>query len=173
MSKAYKLFRIKNGKLYPMFVFANEETVIGKWIPAKNGPLTKDGKVKSKLGGLCYRPGWHLTEIPLANHIGVKRNGVIVGMHPDTVWCEVEYSDEIDYNSAAKENGTINGKYNSRLAYLKEIPRNGFYWFTTNPMAEVRWLITGEIKVLRILDDKEVENICKNAGYEPQKRIVA
>lgn len=170
MAKAYKLFRIKNGELHPLYVFANETVSIGEWIPAKNGPRTKDGKVKSKLGGLCFRPGWHLTEIPLANHIGVKRDGMIVCMHPDTVWCEVEYSDRVDYNNAAAENGLINWKYDPRKAYLTEIPRNGFYWFTTNPNAEVRWLIAGEMKVLRILTDEEVADICRAAGYEPQKR---
>ena len=171
MAKAYKLFRVKNEKLYSMFVFANEETVVGEWISAKPGEMDKNGKVKSKLGGLCYRPGWHLTEIPLANHIGVKRNGVIVGMHPDTIWCEVEYSDAIDYTEVAKENGTKNGKYNSRAAYLTDVPENGFYWFTTNPNAEVRWLIAGEIRVTKILSDEEVAEICRNAGYEPQNRI--
>lgn len=169
--KAYKLFRIKNNELHPLYVFANETVPMNEWLPAKFGPLTKNGKVKSKLGELCFRPGWHLTEIPLANHIGVKRNGKIIGMHPDTVWCEVEYSDGIDYTPITRKNGTINGKYNPQKAYMKEIPKNGFYWFTTNPNAEVNWLIAGEMKVLRILTDEEVAEICRAAGHEPQKRV--
>lgn len=32
MAVGYKLFRMKDGKLYPLYVLANKETPIGKWI---------------------------------------------------------------------------------------------------------------------------------------------
>ena len=40
--KAYKLFRIKNGKLYPLYVFANEEVPMGVRLDAKAGELSAD-----------------------------------------------------------------------------------------------------------------------------------
>ena len=96
--KAYKLLRIdrKTGKLYPLFVGAKEETPIGVWLDADEGEMTTDKKtgtqkVKSKLGNLAYRPGWHLGDIPLATHIGVKGDsGKIEFMNPDHVWAEVD-----------------------------------------------------------------------------------
>ena len=71
----YKLFRVskKNkGKIYPLFVNADVETPIGVWIEAKYGEMNDKGKVKSRLGGLCFRPGWHLSNLPYASHIGKK-----------------------------------------------------------------------------------------------------
>ena len=56
MPKAYKLLRIRNGKLYPLYVNTEEETPIGVWLKAKPGERTKNGKVKSKLGPLAFRP---------------------------------------------------------------------------------------------------------------------
>ena len=40
----------------------------------KQHPIQKTGrkKVKSKLGPLAYRPGWHSGDVPYASHIGVK-----------------------------------------------------------------------------------------------------
>lgn len=55
--KAYKLLRIKkDGKLYPLYVNADTPTPLGVWLEAECGELTSDGKVKSKLGHLSYRP---------------------------------------------------------------------------------------------------------------------
>ena len=174
MGIGYKLFKVKRnqpGKLFPLYVYANEETRMNEWIPAKEGILTKNKKVKSKLGELCYRPGWHCSDIPLATHIGVKVDGVIKYMHSDEVWCEVEYSDEIDYTNVVKENGTINGKLISKKAYMTEIPVDGFYRYKTNPNMTGDWIIAGAIKVNRILSDEEVEEICKRNGYEALPRM--
>ena len=55
----YKLFRLKHGKLYPLYVNANKPTPLGIWLVAEVGERTPDGKVKSRLGKLAYRPGWH------------------------------------------------------------------------------------------------------------------
>ena len=71
--KAYKLLRVKkDGKLYPLYVDADTPTPMGVWLEAKCGELTSDGKVKSKLGSLCFRPGYHLSNLPYASHIGRK-----------------------------------------------------------------------------------------------------
>ena len=69
---AYKLFKIKQDKLYPLYILTDKEVPMNVWLEAENGELLDSGKVKSKLGQLCYRPGWHLADIPYAAHIGQK-----------------------------------------------------------------------------------------------------
>lgn len=72
--QAYKVFRVKDGKLYPPMV-ANKggsDTPVGVWLDAEEGEfagLSVTGKeqVKSTQGGtLAYRPGWHLGDLPRA-----------------------------------------------------------------------------------------------------------
>jgi len=70
--KAYKLFRVnanRPGELFPLFVNADKPVEIGKWYEAEVGEMSGD-KVKSKIGNLAYRPGWHAGDSPLATHIG-------------------------------------------------------------------------------------------------------
>jgi len=171
---AFKQFRIdKSGNLHPLFVYANETIPVGEWITAKEGERNADGKVKSKLGSLAYRPGWHLSEAPYAPHIGIKENGKIKYMKPDTVWAMCEVKDLVDYTPEAHENGWRNGKYSAQRAYLDRIPENGFYWYTTNPNAFGRWLIAGTIMVKGVLTDEEVAFICRECfKVEPQPRKV-
>ena len=72
--KAYKMFRVHPkhpGKLFPLFVDADTPVPMGKWVDAIEGEM-KNGKVKSKIGDLAYRPGWHAGDLPLATHIGDK-----------------------------------------------------------------------------------------------------
>lgn len=61
----YKLFRVSKkypGKLFPLYVNANTNIPIGEWISAEPGERLENGKVKSKLGPLRYRPGFHIME---------------------------------------------------------------------------------------------------------------
>ena len=169
---AYKQFRMdKSGKLHPLFVFANEEIPVGVWLKAKEGERTEQGKVKSKLGPLAYRPGWHLSEAPYAPHIGLKENGKIRYMRPDTVWALCDINSTINYTKEARNNGVRNGKMNLQKACLDHIPENGFYWYNTNPNAFGSWLITDSIKVIKVLTDEEVEDICWNQfGIHAQPR---
>ena len=172
MSKAYKLFKIKNGRLYPLYILANKEIPMNTWIEAECGELLENGKVKSKLGQLCYRPGFHLADIPYAAHIGQKDENGNLLQKPDTVWCECEYSDEIDYQPMANENGKNEwGRVIPVKSYLKEIPKNGYYRYKTTPLMFEDWIIAGEIKVNKILTNEEVDNICRANGIEPQKRV--
>jgi len=171
MGKAYKLFKIKNGKLYPLYILTGKEVPMNIWINAESGELLDNGKVKSKLGQLCYRPGWHLADIPYAAHIGTRDKYGNLLMKSDTVWCEVEYSDSIDYQLLANKNGTNKeGRVIPVKSYLKEIPKDGFYRYKTNPMMFEDWIIAGAIKVLRVLSNEEIDNICRENGIEPQKR---
>lgn len=71
---AYKVFRIKDGKLYPPMVAnpGGEDTPVGVWLDAEEGEfagLSKTGRKKVKStgsGDLAYRPGWHLGDVPRA-----------------------------------------------------------------------------------------------------------
>ena len=168
--RAYKLFRQKKGVLYPLYVYANEEMPMGVWLEAKDGEREGD-KVKSKLGRLAYRPGFHLAEIPNAHWIGKRENGELV-MRADTVWCEVEYETTVNYTPEARENGWKAGKWAANRAYLKHIPVGGYYKYRTNSNGDV-WIICGEIKILRILPDDERMAICLSKGVIPQRRETA
>ena len=174
MSTAYKLFRLRKGKLYPMYVCANEEVPMGVWLDAKDGERLPSGKVKARLGkGLAYRPGWHCADIPLATHIGKKdADGNIVSMHDDTVWAEVEYADNLSYEMEAFVRGlnVKTGNFNPQKACLDYIPVGGFYRYKTNPHMLADWIITGAIRVNRVLSDAEVADICISHGFLPQKR---
>ena len=144
--KAYKLLRIKkDGKLYPLFVDTENPTPIGEWIDARCGELKNNSKVKSKLGDLCFRPGWHLSSLPYASHIGKKGDsGKIEFMNDDHVWCECEYVTDINYQPFVNENGkNKNGIIIPKNAYMKEIPVNGYYRYKTNPNMYGDWIITG------------------------------
>ena len=176
--KAYKLMRIdKQGRLFPLFVERRMETPKGVWMDAKAGEMitTKTGgqKVKSSLGGLAFRPGWHLGDIPLATHIGIKGpSGKIEYMNPNHVWVECEVAADNNYQDQADANG-INpktGRLNKARADLKEIPVDGFYRFKTNSNMTGEWIITGSMKIKRVLSDEETAGIVRKAGYEPLPR---
>jgi hypothetical protein len=164
--KAYKLFRLKKGKLYPLYVNSDQEIPIGVWQEATPGEETPEGKVKSKLGPLAFRPGFHLTALPYAGHIGKKIRGYD-GLYQaeDTVWCQVRCFD-IDYTMLAEQQGK-----SPRDQYLKFIPKGGYYRYRTNPAATVDWYIAGEMIVDAILTQAEVEKICRAKGIEPQKTV--
>ena len=164
MATAYKLLRMRSGKLYPLYVLSNEELPIGVWLDAKEGERLANGKVKSKLGPLQFRPGWHLSDIPLTVHIGIREDGVIKYMHPDNVWCECEYSDTIDYQSEVEKNGK------GYKAMMDRIPANGFYRYKTSPSMLGKWIIAGRMKINRVLSDEEVSKICLQNGYKSLPR---
>ena len=174
---AYKLVRLgKDGQLYPLYVNSREPFEMGVWMDAEPGPMTERGKVKSKLGQLAYRPGFHCSDIPYVTHIGKKdANGRVAFMNDDHVWVEVEIDDTIDYQEEARRNG-INpktGRYNPRDADLDHVPVHGFYRYKTNPNMTGEWIIAGSMKINRVLDDDEVKAICARHGYVPLPRANA
>jgi len=183
----YKVFIQKDGKLYPPMV-ANpngEGTPVGKWLIADEAPIagyTKTGRPQVKSGGkgtqgksglLAYRPGWHLGEIPYAKQFNRlnPETGVKELFPKDFVWAEVEYSKDNDYNEEARNNGKAkNGGFNHALASLNRMPTDGFYNYRTNPDPTTDpWVITGAMKVNKILTREEVDSIVKNSGRNPQK----
>lgn len=141
----YKMFRVSKkhpGKLYPLFVLADQETKIGLWLPAQCGERTPDGKVKSRLGPLAFRPGWHLADLPLATHIGVMEDGKIKYQRPDLVWCLCEFSDRISYQEEADRNGMNDkGVLVPKKAYLQHIPVDGRYRYKTSPLMFRNWVM--------------------------------
>ena len=140
----YKLFRVKRsapGQLFPLYVLSDQPVPIGVWLPAQEGPRKENGKVRSRIGDLAFRPGWHLSDIPLAIHIGIKEDGVIRYMHDDEVWCECEYSDAVDYQPVADQQGMRDGVLHPRDAMLSVIPVDGcqrFLWTVSTGTRPVR-----------------------------------
>jgi len=168
--KAYKLFRRKDGKLLPLFVNADKPVEMGKWLEAEAGPQGKaQGKVKSKLGDLAYRPGWHAGDLPIATHIGGKSKGDLKAPDyrpDDQVWAEVEMADDHDWQSVANSRGK-----GVKAAITDQVPLKGFYRFKTNPNMTGNWLIGGHMKVNRVLSDDEVKQINDAAGTADLPRL--
>ena len=162
--KAYKLFRTKgDGKLYPLFVNADKPVPMGEWLEAEEGPQGKaQGKVKSKLGDLAYRPGWHAGDLPMATHIGGKSDPSLKkpDYRPDNhVWAEVEMAADKDWQSVADSRGK-----GVKAHITDQVPYGGFYRYKTNPNMTGNWLIGGNMKVNRVLPDEEVKAINDQAG---------
>jgi hypothetical protein len=169
--KAYKLFRVHPdhpGKLFPLFVDANTPVEMNKWVDAKEGEMA-NGKVKSKIGALAYRPGWHAGDLPIATHIGEKSDPKLTA--PDRrpanhAWAEVEMPDDVDWQSEATRRGTnAQGKVIPVKSHITDqIPKGGHYRYKTNPNMTGNWLIGGSMKVNKVLTDAEVKSINKAAG---------
>ena len=169
MAKAYKLFRLKNNQLYPLYVFPNEIIPMNSWLTAKCGELFDSTHVRTKIGNLALRPGFHLAEIPNSPWIGQKAADGSLLRRNDNVWCECEHSDNICYQDYVNEIGrNKKGIVIPKNAMMREIPIDGYYHYKTNPQGDV-WIIAGAIKVNRILSNDEVEMICRENGVEPQK----
>ena len=170
--KAYKLFKQRDGKLYPLFVDAKEEVPVGQWLKARAGDLLPSGKVKAEIsGGLAYRPGWHAGDLPTATHIGAKSHGNN-RLPPDTrrsdeVWAEVEMADDVDWQKVADERARITkkGTPDPKTAHITDqVPYGGHYRYKTSPTMQGNWLIGGDMRVNRVLTDDEVKAINEAAG---------
>jgi hypothetical protein len=172
--KGYKLFRVVDGKLYPLFVDAKKEIPMGEWQKAEDtqaykNPETGRMQVKSKLGDLAYRPGWHAGDLPYASHIGVKdASGKVAARRANEVWAEVELGANKDYQPEATKNGTRpNGKFVAGDADLDHMPEDGYYRYKTNSNMTGDWMIGGNMKVNRVLKESEVNRILRQNGVKP------
>lgn len=182
----YKVFVLKDSKLYPPMV-ANPDgaaTPVGVWLDADAAPIageSKTGRPQVKQGGkgtqggsgkLAYRPGWHLGVVPYAIQFNRKDAEGNKTLFPKNfVFAEVEYAADVDYQEEARQEGiNPSGKYQHSLAGLKHLPTDGYYMYCTNPNPETDpWVITGAMKVNRILTRAEQAKLVKNAGREPQQ----
>ena len=144
----YKLFRKDSkGNLHPLYVNASEILPMNTWMFAKSGERTENGKVKSKLGELAFRGGWHLNEeAPYVTHIYGKHyceNGNELEKNTgrrfdrvqkkDHVWCLVEYETTVD----------------------------------CQPNMFGTWIIAGNIRIVKELSETEVINKCAEYGLKP------
>ena len=154
--RTYKLFRVKNGKLYPLYVEAGREIVLSEWLQAHVGPLADKTHVKaSGCGGkLSLRPGFHSTNIPFTDWIGKKEKDGTLSQRKNTVWCECE---------VRGEEQIVTSRYGLRV-----LPSD-WYYFKTNAKQVYPWIISREIKVIRMLSNEEVREICALFGIEAQR----
>ena len=185
---AYKVFMAKDGQLYPPMVAnpGGEGTPVGVWLDAdvgKAAPPSKTGRPQVQGGGkgtnsgkisLAFRPGWHLGDVPLATQFARKNpeTGKKDLFPANFVWAECEYAMDVDYQEEAMSYGyTDNGKFRHSYAGLPKLPTDGYYRYRTNPNPDtVPWIITGAMRVKRILTDAETDAICRENGVEPMKR---
>lgn len=201
---AYKLFRVdpnRPGELFPLYVDSKNGIKPGEWTEAISGEIDpKTGKVKSSIGNLAYRPGWHAGDLPIATHIGPthkitadqaakleadgannvfsKKNSATGEVEyferlraEDTVWAEVQMPAGVDWQSVADSNARImkSGQPEAKSAHITDqIPYGGYYRYKTNPNMTGEWLISGNIKVNRVLTDAEVSKINTDAGMYGQ-----
>jgi hypothetical protein len=156
---AYKLFRTdEQGRLHPLFIDAKTEVPVGKWLRAE----------ATKRSGFAFRPGWHSSDLPVATHIGKKSAPGLKA--PDTrpanqVWAEVEVPADVDWQTEANRRGA-----GSKAQITDKIPEGGHYRYKTNPNMTGDWLISGAMKVKRVLSDAEVSKINRAAGVSDLPR---
>lgn len=63
--------------------------------------------------------------------------------------------------------------FSELLAGLPYLPKDGFYKYRTNPNPKTEeWIISGAMKVIRILKKNEVDKLVIKAGRKPQKREI-
>ena len=185
---AYKVFLAKDGELYPPMVAnpGGAGTPVGVWLDAdigKSAPPSKTGRPQVQGGGkgtnsgkisLAFRPGWHLGDIPLAKQFAQlnPETGKKELFPANFVWAECEYAMDEDYQEEAMSYGyTENGKFRHSYAGLPRLPEDGYYRYRTNPNPDtVPWIITGAMRVKRILTDAETDAICRENGVEPMAR---
>lgn len=187
---AYKVFRIKNGKLYPPMVAnaGNASTPVGVWLEAEEGEfagLSKTGRKQVKSigsGTLSYRPGWHLGDIPRASQFDRTNKETGEKEFPkDFVWARCTYVMDVDYQPESDEQGHMrtkpdgtqyrSDKYQHSLAGLTKMPKDGYYKYRTNPRPDtVPWVITGAMRVDELLDDYQVNAILEKNGIPPIHR---
>ena len=156
----YKLFREKNGKLFPLYVEAKREMEVGVWLTANVGEKADATHVKaSGCGGkLALRPGFHSCFIPFTDWIGKRDKDGTLLQRKDTVWCECE---------ARGEQLEVTDRHGSRELL------DGWYFFRTNFRQKDPWVISKELKINRVLSNEEVDEICLANGIIPQKREIA
>jgi hypothetical protein len=161
--RAYKMFRTDGDELYPLFVDSKSPVPVGEWQRAISGEATDAGKVKSKIGPLAYRPGWHAGDNAAATHIGAKSDSLLKApdtRRPEHVWAEVDMADDVDWQTYANAQGT-----QPRTKHVTDtVPYGGQYRYKTNSNMDGDWHIGGDMRVNRVLPDDEVAAINKEHG---------
>ena len=133
----YKLFRMKGNELYPLFIDKQTPIPLGEWIEAKYIP-TK---------GYAHRAGWHSGMLPIAEHLK-KKDGTFA---KNRVWAECEVPHDVNWQVFVEKSpsGDLGAS----------VPVGGFYQFKRPFNQGGEWIISGAIKVNRILSWEEVDEI--------------
>ena len=149
----YKLFEQNSkGELFPLFIDKNKPVPIGEWIQAEFHP-TK---------GFAARGGWHIgIDVPDAPWLK-GYDGSDTGYYKPRwksgkrVWCLVEYNSNHDYNSEVAQL--------DKKCFVDKVPDDGFYFF--REVGKGTWVITSDIRVIRVLTDEERDDIMKAKEYD-------
>lgn len=164
IKKGWKLFEMRNdGKLFPLFIGKNEETVANKWVMAE---IIMDHK------GFAHRPGWHIgAGVPSAPWL-MSADGTYKsqrGKKFKRVWCEVEYVADIDYTEVVQSL--------PKKCFTDRLPDGGFYNFRES--GNRLWIIADRIKIIRILEENEriqilnLMNYDEKEAFEPYRKAMA
>jgi hypothetical protein len=164
----------------------------GQWyVPAKTGGSLKPGPEVMRelyergftsspdnktIKAVALRPGWHAGDAPMSTHLGkkdpdmppVEGAGSSVNYRPtEQVWAEVEMPADVDWQAEATRRAgtTKDGRLKVSEAHITdEVPLGGHYRYKTNPNMTGNWLVSGHMKVNRILPHTEVERINEARG---------
>lgn len=147
----YKLFEMRDdGKLFPLFISKNQETLMNEWVPAE---------IVMEHRGFAHRPGWHLgATMPSAPWL-LSANGTYKsqrGKRFKRVWCEVEYAADVDYTEVVEKL--------PKKCFTSRLPDGGFYNFRES--GNRLWVITDRIKITRIISEEERQQILKEMNYD-------
>ena len=154
IAKGWKLFEMNcDGKLFPLFIGKNEETIMNEWVMAE---------IIEHHPGFAMRPGWHIgTGVPSAPWL-MSADGTYKsqrGKRFRRVWCEVEYVADVDYTSVADAL--------PKKCFTDRLPDGGFYNFRES--GNRLWIIADRIRVTRILSEEERVQIMEDMGYDEQE----
>lgn len=144
----------------------------------KRGFLPKGSKA-TKITALAYRPGWHAGTLPFFPQGGKKRAGSnYENIHRyNQVVFECELAADKNYTAEAEAQPKArnkDGSLNSRKADLQYMPKDGFYYYATNPLTHGNpklgnWAISGSLKINRALTQEECDKILADHGKLPQE----
>lgn len=149
--KGFKLFeQDPKGNLYALFIDKKTVMPVGEWLKAENHP-TK---------GFGPRPGYHIGEgIPSAPWL-MSFDSTYKSQRSKywrRVWAEVWYVADIDYTEEVLQL--------PKKCFVDKIPENGFYKFRETGCNRI-WIIADQMKIERILTEKERMEILKSIGYD-------
>ena len=123
---------------------------------------------------VAYRPGWHTGALPYFPQGGIKSKSAPYGMmnERNSVYCIVEIQGK-NYTSKARSQAKCfskAGKFMPKRADLQYMPKDGFYFYSTNPknLDNDAWIISDRIRIVRELSRTEVSNIMENNNMQPQ-----
>ena len=154
IAKGWKLFEMNcDGKLFPLFIGKNEETIMNEWVMAQ---------IIEYHPQFAHRPGWHIgTGVPSAPWL-MSADGTYKsqrGKRFRRVWCEVEYVADVDYTPVVESL--------PKKCFTDRLPDGGFYNFRES--GNRLWIIADRIKVVRILSEEERVDIMNRMNYDEQE----